>query len=92
MRSESSNYKLKIFCFEICVETNQPTDPDTDFKMVHGRTIKILDNVIIQEIQFLIKSLGYQEHRLLQGWELWCAFLFSQMQLSLLSLPAVTIW
>ena len=33
----------KKACFEICVETdrptNQPTDPDTDFKMVHGRTI-----------------------------------------------------
>ena len=30
-----------IACFEICVETNQPTDPDTDSKMVRGRTIKI---------------------------------------------------
>ena len=39
-----------IACFEICVETDRQTDretdiqtdPDTDFKMVRGRTIKML--------------------------------------------------
>ena len=27
---------------ETCVESNQQTNPDTEFKMVRGRTIKIL--------------------------------------------------
>ena len=32
--------KRLFSCFEICVETRRPTNPDTDFKMVRGRTIK----------------------------------------------------
>ena len=31
----------KIACFDIYVETNQPTNSDTDFKMIRIQTIKI---------------------------------------------------
>ena len=41
MRSESSNYKLgrldKVLVLKFVLT---PTDPDTEFKMVRGRTIK----------------------------------------------------
>ena len=32
---------LQFACFDIYVETNQPTNSDTDFKMVRIQTIKI---------------------------------------------------
>ena len=42
MRSESSNYKLghldKVLVLKFAL---RPVNPDTEFKMVHGRTIKI---------------------------------------------------
>ena len=37
--SQGPDKQLFAF-FEICVETNQPIDPDADFMMVRGRTIK----------------------------------------------------
>ena len=46
MRSEASNYKLgrldKVLVLKfVLTQTDRPTDPDTEFKMVRGRTIKI---------------------------------------------------
>ena len=41
MRSESSNYKLGHLEKD-CVETHQGTDPDINFQMVRGRTIKMV--------------------------------------------------
>ena len=34
--------KQLFACFEICVETNRPTNPDTEFKMVRGQMIEII--------------------------------------------------
>ena len=46
MRSESSNYRLgrldKVLVLKfVLTQTDRPTNPDTEFKMVRGRTIKI---------------------------------------------------
>ena len=46
MRSEASNYKLgrldKVLVLKfVLTQTHRPTDPDAEFKMVRGRTIKI---------------------------------------------------
>ena len=46
MRSESSNYKLgrldKVLVLKFALKpTDRPVNPDTEFKMVRGRTIKI---------------------------------------------------
>ena len=41
-------------CVEICFETHTHTDPDTEFKMFRGWTIKILDNEIEKsEVMFM---------------------------------------
>ena len=47
MRREASNYKLgrldKVLVLKfVLTQTDRQTNPDTEFKMVRGRTIKIL--------------------------------------------------
>ena len=60
MRSESSNYKLgrldKVLVLKFVLT---PTDPDTEFKMVRGRTIK---TVYLKTYQDLNDHL-YQKYR-----------------------------